>query len=53
MMAASKGHADVVLLLLSAGANVEAADKVILIVHYCMAVSLFLSSNEFILCIFS
>ena len=38
MQAASEGHADVVQLLLSAGANVEAAEKVILMIHYCMAV---------------
>ena len=38
-MAASEGHADVVQLLLSAGANVEAADKVTLMIHYCMTVS--------------
>ena len=36
MFAAEKGHADVVQLLLSAGANIEAADKVILMIHYCM-----------------
>ena len=32
------GHADVVQLLLSAGANIDAADKVILMMHYCMTV---------------
>ena len=32
------GHADAVQLLLSAGANLEAADKVILMIHYCMTV---------------
>ena len=31
------GHADIVQLLLSAGANIEAVDKVILMIHYCMA----------------
>ena len=35
MSAARNGLADVVRLLLSAGANKEAADKVILIIHYC------------------
>ena len=38
MKAAQKGHADVVQLLLSAGANIEAADRVILMIYYCMAV---------------
>ena len=38
MLAADAGHADVLELLLSAGANIEAADKVILMIHYCMAV---------------
>ena len=38
MRAAEKGHSDVVQLILSAGANIEAADKVILMTHYCMAV---------------
>ena len=39
MLAAERGHADVVQLLLSAGANKDAADKkVILMIHYCMAV---------------
>ena len=37
-MAAMKGHADVVQLLLSAGANKEAADEVILMIDDCMAV---------------
>ena len=32
------GHADVAQLLLSAGANIETADKVILMIHDCMAV---------------
>ena len=36
--AAGRGHADVVRLLLSAGANIEAADEVILMIHHCMAV---------------
>ena len=38
MEAASKGDADIVQLLLSAGVNKEAVDKVILMIHYCMAV---------------
>ena len=38
MMVAGEGHADIVQLLLSAGANIEAADMVILMIHYCMAV---------------
>ena len=38
MRAAEKGHTNVVKLLLSAGANIEAADKVILMIHFCMAV---------------
>ena len=38
IMAAYGGHADVVQLLLSVGANKEAADKVILMVDVCMAV---------------
>ena len=38
MRAAEKGHTKVVKLLLSAGANVEAADKVILMIHFCMAI---------------
>ena len=38
MRAAEKGHKDVVSLLLSAGANIEAADEVILMIHYCMTV---------------
>ena len=38
MRAAQKGHADVVQLLLSAGANIEAADRVILMIYYCTAV---------------
>lgn len=39
MMAVARGHAEVVKQLLSAGANIEAADKVILMTIYCMAVS--------------
>ena len=35
MRAASEGHAEVVQLLLSAGANKEMADEVILIICYC------------------
>ena len=38
MKAASQGHADIVQMLLSAGANIEAADKVILMIHSCMTV---------------
>ena len=38
MIAANRGHADIVQMLLSAGANIEAVDKVILMIHYCMAV---------------
>ena len=38
MIAARNGQADIVQLLLSAGVNIEAADKVILMIHYCMAV---------------
>ena len=37
-VAVDSRHADVVQLLLSTGANIEAADEVILIIHYCMAV---------------
>ena len=36
MRAAEKGHADIVRMLLPAGANVEAADEVILMVNNCM-----------------
>ena len=43
--AAREGHADVVQLLLSAGANAEAADKVILMIDDCMAVWLLLWSE--------
>ena len=32
-MAACEGHVDVVKLLLSAGANIEAADKVKMMIH--------------------
>ena len=49
MKAANEGHADVVKMLLSAGANLEAADKV----HYLMMVSLDLwakKHNTNILC---
>ena len=35
---AEEGHTDVVSLLLSAGANKEAANKVILMTHYCIAI---------------
>ena len=45
IMAAKEGHADVVQLLLSAGANKEATDEVILVIDDCMAVWLFLLSN--------
>ena len=38
ILAAREGHTDVAQLLLSAGASIEAADKVILMIHYCMAV---------------
>ena len=38
MRAAREGHADVVQLLLSAGASVESANEVILMIHYCMTV---------------
>lgn len=38
MNAASEGHANVVQLLLSSGANIETADDVILIINYCVAV---------------
>ena len=38
MKAAEEGHADVVQLLLSAGANIEATARVILMIHYCMVV---------------
>ena len=40
-MAAYEGHADVVQLLLSAGANIEAADEVILMIHYGIAAGFF------------
>ena len=45
MRATSEGHAYVVQLLLSAGANIEAADNVILMIHNCMAVRLVLWSE--------
>ena len=45
MRAASEGHADVVQLLLSAGANKEAATKVILMIHFCVPFSLALPSE--------
>ena len=38
MKAAEIGHPDIVHLLLSAGANTEAVDRVIFMIHYCMAV---------------
>ena len=38
MRAAREGHPDLVQLLLSAGANIEATDKVILMIDDCMAV---------------
>ena len=38
IIAAREGCEDVVQLLLSAGANKEAKDRVILMIHYCMAV---------------
>ena len=38
MWAASNGRADVVQVLVSAGANIEAKDKVILMIHYCMTI---------------
>ena len=41
-VAVDTGHKDVVQLLLSAGANIEAADKVILMIHSCLAVSFIL-----------
>ena len=44
-MAAREGHADVVQLLLSAGANKEATDSVILMIVDCMAVWLLLRSE--------
>lgn len=37
MRAASEGHANIVKLLLSAGANIEAADDVKLIIDFSMA----------------
>ena len=39
-MAAKKGHKDIVQLLLSAGAKIDAIDKVILMIHYCMVLFL-------------
>lgn len=39
MWAAGEGHADVVQLLLSAGANIDAEDEVILLIHSCVTVS--------------
>ena len=38
MWAAREGHADVVQLLLSAGANIEAATSVILMIYKCMTI---------------
>ena len=38
MESAEKGHKDVVRLLLSAGANVESANKVTWMIYLCMAV---------------
>ena len=49
MIAAAAGHAEVVKLLLSAGANTEAEDRVILMIHYFMVVDLFCGSNNDIL----
>ena len=47
MQAASDGHADIVELLLSAGANIEAAEKVILMIHYCIVTSFFLMRHSY------
>ena len=38
MRAAREGHPDLVQLLLSSGANMEAADKVILMIQYSLTV---------------
>ena len=42
MRAALKGHTEIIQLFLSAGANIEATDEVILMIHYCTAASFFL-----------
>ena len=39
MRAASEGHANVVQLLLTAGANKEAATRVIWMIHFCVPFS--------------
>ena len=49
ILAAREGRADIVQLLMSAGANIEATDKVILMIHYCTLFDLFFGSNNNIL----
>lgn len=45
MRVAENGYADIVQMLLSAGANIEAADEVLLMIYYSMAASFVLWSK--------